>query len=123
MNTRLSSVGTLLFFSMAGTCLAAPPPPSHGVIHFVGNIVEPPCSVGGQSATLSLKACPSLARGNVMSVRPVGTVSSLDNSPVNVRLVADSGKGGRYFNQDYVLEDSAGKPITRGAYLVTLTSP
>ncbi|UZE26226.1 hypothetical protein LOY67_12730 [Pseudomonas sp. B21-056] len=58
-----------------------------------------------------------------MSVRPVGTVSSLDNSPVNVRLVADSGKGGRYFNQDYVLEDSAGKPITRGAYLVTLTSP
>jgi hypothetical protein len=39
-----------------------------------------------------------------------------------VRLVADSGKG-RYYDQRYVLVDSAGKLIQSGNYIITMTSP
>jgi hypothetical protein len=42
---------------------------------------------------------------------------------VNVKLVADSGRGDRFYQQQYALVDGQGKPVTSGQYLITLTSP
>ena len=53
-------------------------------------------------------------------MRSVAPVVSVD-AP-HVRLVADSGKG-RYYDQRYVLVDSAGKLIQSGNYIITMTSP
>ncbi|WP_371913946.1 hypothetical protein [Pseudomonas sp. 35 E 8] len=40
----------------------------------------------------------------------------------HVQRVANSGNG-RYYEQRYVLVDSAGKPIQSGNYVIILTSP
>ncbi|MBU6959759.1 type 1 fimbrial protein [Pseudomonas sp. CVAP len=125
MNGKFFSVGMGLFFSLTGMCFAATPV-AQGVISFHGSIVESSCASSAQVGGLRLDDCPALARGSVISVRsvePVRSVSALDHYNVGVKLVADSGKEGRYYNQQYALVDGSGKPVNSGAYLITLTSP
>jgi hypothetical protein len=57
------------------------------------------------------------------SVETVRSVSALDQSSVNVKLVADRGRNGRYYDQRYELVDGLGMPVRSGTYLITLTSP
>lgn len=56
-------------------------------------------------------------------MQPVATVAALSPSAVKVKLVADSGRSERYYNQQYALVDGAGKAVNSGAYIITLTSP
>lgn len=131
MNSKQVFASVALFLGLNGAVVAATQI-TQGVIRFHGNIVEASCtpsaSVGGsaQGNRLDLSSCPSLARGNdirVNAVGPTSKVTSLNQSPVNVKLLTESGDGGRYFNQQYALVDNAGKPIRSGTYLITLTSP
>ncbi|MBT2372616.1 type 1 fimbrial protein [Pseudomonas fluorescens] len=125
MNLKRLSVVTGLFFIMVGSCGAASQV-GQGVIQFHGSIVEPGCASGVSGTVMELKGCSPASRGsqiNVRSIQPVSSVTALDHSAVNVRLVADSGVGGRYYDQQYMLVDNAGKPVHSGTYLITLTSP
>ena len=71
-------------------------------------------------SVMELRGCAQSSRGSRIEVRSVAPVVSVD-AP-HVRLVADSGKG-RYYDQRYVLVDSAGKLIQSGNYIITMTSP
>jgi type 1 fimbria pilin len=126
MNGKRLSVGISLFFALSGACLAATPL-GQGVIQFHGSIVESSCSSGvGAGSTFEFNGCPTRVRGDSVSARsvePVRSVSALDHSRVGVRLVAEGSKDGRYYDQQYALVDTAGKPVNSGAYLITLTSP
>jgi type 1 fimbria pilin len=126
MNGKCLSVGISLFFALSGGCLAATPS-SQGVIRFHGSIVESGCTSRlGASSTFEFNDCPIKVGGNSVSVRsvePVRSVSALDHSRVGVKLVADSSKDHRYYDQQYALVDDAGRPVNSGAYLITLTSP
>jgi hypothetical protein len=57
------------------------------------------------------------------SISPTASVSAVGQSSVNVKLLADSGREGRYFDQQYVLVDDAGSPVRSGSYLITLSIP
>ncbi|AJO77154.1 MULTISPECIES: hypothetical protein [Pseudomonas] len=131
MGTRLWMASIGVFLGLSGVCTAAPQT-AQGVIYFHGSIEEEPCTpstvpdVSGRGITFNLSQCPTLSRGNEIHVNPVGpsrTVTALDHSAVEVKLVADSGSAGRYYDQQYVLVDKAGKRVESGAYLITLTSP
>jgi hypothetical protein len=72
-----------------------------------------------------MDACPTPSRNidvSVHRVRPKTSLSS-DSTPVKARLVVSSTTEGRYFDQQYALVDRAGKPVTTGNYLVTVTMP
>lgn len=128
MKTQLVLAGVGMFLGLSGVCSAAPQG-VQGTIYFHGSIVEEPCtpsSTGNGAAALHLNRCPQFSRGNdirVQGVGPSSTVTAIGQSPVNVKLVTDSGKAGRYYDQQYALVDGAGKPVTSGTYLITLTSP
>ncbi|MBV6664172.1 type 1 fimbrial protein [Pseudomonas yamanorum] len=114
-----------LLFGVSGVCMAASSA-GQGVIYFHGSIVEPSCTPLAVANGLKLNDCPALARGSAISVRsvePVSSVSALDHSAVSVKLVSDSGRENSYYQQQYSLVDSQGKPVNSGKYLVTLTSP
>lgn len=120
------SVGISLFFAVSGACLAATLA-GQGVIRFQGSIVEPGCtSHVGANSTVELNGCPTSARGsasNAVGVEPVRSVTALDHSRVDVKLVSESSKDGRYYDRQYALVDGAGKPLKSGSYLITLTAP
>ncbi|POA19407.1 hypothetical protein C1886_12745 [Pseudomonas sp. FW300-N1A1] len=126
MNGMRLSVGISLLFALSATCLAATPS-GQGVIRFQGSIVEPGCtSRMGTSSTFEFNGCPTRAGGgsvSVQSVEPVRSVSALDRSRVDVKRVVDRTQDGRYYDQHYALVDGAGKPVTSGAYLITLAYP
>ncbi|WP_192564806.1 type 1 fimbrial protein [Pseudomonas gozinkensis] len=126
MNGKRVSVGISLFFALSGACLAATPS-GQGVIQFHGSIVESGCSSHvGTRSTFEFTGCPNKVSGDSVSVRsvaPVPSVSALDHSRVDVKLVVAGNKDGRYYDQQYALVDAAGKPLNSGAYLITLTSP
>lgn len=122
---RMSAIHVGLLFSLSGACMAASPV-GQGVIYFHGSIIEASCTPLTMADGLKLSNCPSLARGSAISVRnvePVSSVTALDHSAVSVKLVADSGRSGPYYQQQYTLVDGQGKPVNSGKYLVTLTSP
>ncbi|MCE6976536.1 type 1 fimbrial protein [Pseudomonas frederiksbergensis] len=126
MNGKRLSVGISLFCALSGACLAATPS-GQGVIQFHGNIVESSCtSRMGASSMFEFNDCPAKVSGNsvnVRSVEPVRSVTALDHSGVNVKLLAGRSRDGRYYNQQYELVDGGGKPVGSGTYLITLTSP
>jgi hypothetical protein len=126
MNGKRLSVGISLFFALSGVNLAATAS-GQGVIQFHGSIVEPGCtSRVGMSSTVEFNGCPTPLPGSAISVRSVESVrsvSALDHSSVNVKLLADSGRDGHYYDQQYEMVDGAGKPVRSGMYLITLTSP
>ncbi|AZE47383.1 hypothetical protein C4K04_1695 [Pseudomonas chlororaphis] len=128
MSTKLVLAGVGMFLGLSGICSAAPQS-IQGTIYFHGSIVEEPCtpsSTAQGGAALSLRQCPQFSRGNDIRVHGVGpssSVTAIGKSPVNVKLVTDSGKEGRYYDQQYALVDEAGKPVNSGTYLITLTSP
>ena len=118
-NVMRLSVVTGFLALWTGACMAAP----SGVIRFSGSVVTPGCeSVAVGGSALDLKGCPQVSRGSRFDVRAVGSVKALGNAPVNVKLLSDSGDG-RYYDQRYVLVDTAGKPIQSGLYVVTMTAP
>lgn len=115
------------FAAMAGLlCLwasacGAVQPVTHGTIQFSGSIVEAGCATNARSgAVVELTGCASASRGSRLDVRNMAPVASVDAA--HVLLVADSGHG-RYYDQQYVLVDGAGKRIVSGNYVITLTSP
>ncbi|KAA5844189.1 type 1 fimbrial protein [Pseudomonas chlororaphis] len=128
MSTKLVLAGVGMFLGLSGICSAAPQS-IQGTIYFHGSIVEEPCtpsSIAHGGAALSLRQCPQFSRGNDIRVHGVGpssSVTAIGKSPVNVKLVTDSGKEGRYYDQQYALVDEVGKPVNSGMYLITLTSP
>lgn len=131
MNAKQISAVVGLFLGFIGPTYAATTI-AQGVINFHGSIVEAPCSSDthaaqpGSGANFSLNGCPQTARGgsvNINRVQPITTVAALSPSAVKVKLVADSGRSGPYYNQQYALVDGAGKAINSGAYIITLTSP
>lgn len=126
MNGKCFSVGFSLFFALSSASLAATPI-GQGVIQFHGSIVEPSCtSRMGTNSTIQLYKCPTPVLISAISVREVElarSVSAVNNSSVNVKLLAASSREGRYYSQQYELVDDMGKPVRTGAYLITLTWP
>ncbi|TYO70142.1 type 1 fimbrial protein [Pseudomonas sp. CK-NBRI-02] len=97
-----------------------------GVIRFTGNVVESPCTTSFDSTGWRMDACPTPSRNidvSVHPVRPKTSLSSSDSTSVKAKLVFSSTTEGRYFDQQYKLVDRAGKPVTTGNYLVTITMP
>ncbi|HEF4761899.1 TPA: type 1 fimbrial protein [Pseudomonas putida] len=124
MNKKLFSLGTGLFFGLTGMCFATTSM-AQSTVNFSGSVVESSCTPSFNAGGLRLVDCPALARGSaisVSSVEPVRSVSALDHSSVHVKLVADSGNQGSYYNQQYVLVNDFGKRVSSGAYLITVTS-
>ena len=130
MGTKLLLAGVGLFLSLIGASSAAPQT-TQGVISFSGSIVEATCKTGmtgreSLNVTFNLTSCSPLSRGNeihALNVNPSRTVTAINNSSVNVKLIADTGTSQRYYDQQYVLVDGSGTPIRSGMYLITLTSP
>jgi type 1 fimbria pilin len=122
MNGKRIAVGLSLLFALSGACLAAP-----GTIRFQGSIVEPGCqSRVGTDGTFELYECSAQSRAmriEANTLAPTASVSAVGQSSVNVKLLADSGREGRYYDQQFVLMDEAGLPIRSGDYLVTLSMP
>lgn len=125
MNGKRLLVGIILLFALAGVSFAATPL-GQGLIQFHDSIVEPGCtSLTRMSSTFQFNGCPTPVGSavSVRSVESVRSVSLLDHSSVNVKLLAVSGRDGRYYDQQYELVDGTGKPVRSGTYLITLTSP
>ncbi|MNY05757.1 hypothetical protein D3C86_1384870 [compost metagenome] len=122
MNGKRIAAGLSLLFALSGACLAAP-----GTIRFQGSIVEPGCqSRVGTHGTFELYQCPAQSRAmgiEANTIAPTASVSAVGQSSVNVKLLADSGREGRYFDQQYALVDDAGSPVRSGSYLITLSIP
>jgi type 1 fimbria pilin len=122
MNGKRIAAGLSLLFALSGACLAAP-----GTIRFEGSIVEPGCqSRVGTDGTFELYECSAQSRAmgiEANTIAPTASVSAVGQSSVNVKLLADSGRDSRYYDQRFVLMDEAGLPIRSGDYLVTLSLP
>ncbi|MBI6634899.1 type 1 fimbrial protein [Pseudomonas paralactis] len=120
MNVRRVSVMTGLLCLWASACGAAETA-GQGTIRFSGAIVESGCATNAHSGSvMELRGCANVSRGSRFEVRNVAPVASVNAA--HVRLVADSGEG-RYYDQRYLLVDTAGKPIQSGNYIITMTSP
>jgi type 1 fimbria pilin len=125
MKVVLVSTAVGLLLGLSSSCFAAAPV-AQGVIRFTGSIVEANCASSAAGTGLSLRQCPQGSRGGAIDVTRVGSVasvSSLDRSPVKLKLLADSGPSGRYYDQHYAFVDQSGKVITSGTYLITLSVP
>ncbi|MCF5668917.1 type 1 fimbrial protein [Pseudomonas marginalis] len=118
----MSSKGISMFTSLlclwAGVSDAAQTV-GQGTIEFRGSIVEPGCATNARSGSVvELKGCAQANRGSRLEVREMAPVASVNAA--HVRLVADS-VSGRYYDQQYVLVDGAGKRVQSGNYVITLT--
>jgi hypothetical protein len=125
MNVSQVSIGLGLLLSLSGSCFAASPV-AQGLIHFRGAIVEAPCVMSGSNNALALRGCPAVARGvgvDVQRLEPVGSVSSLEPTAPQVKLMVESNEGRGMFARQYALLDAADKPVHSGNYRVTLTYP
>ncbi|MDD2049989.1 type 1 fimbrial protein [Pseudomonas putida] len=125
MNGKLQIASAAILFSLGAVSQAAPPV-AQGEIRFTGSIVESSCSTSFESSGWRMEGCPTLARGtgiHLRQIKPQASLSALDNTAVQVKLVADSGDQGRYYDQQYALVDKLGRPVTSGQYLITLTTP
>lgn len=125
MNEKLRVASVIMLFSLCSVAQAMTPI-AQGEIRFTGSIVESSCTTSTQPGGWRMEGCPALARGtdiDVQQIDPLATVKALDRASEQVRLVADTGNQGRYFDQQYALIDARGNPITTGNYLITLTTP
>lgn len=120
MQSKVLAIGFAVAAAFSSACQA-------GVIDFHGAIVEPACSVQASvDARVELKGCSSASRGaaiEAQSLVPAASATALGGSAVKVRLLADSGPAGRYFDRQYQLLDEAGQPVSSGNYVVTLSMP
>ena len=124
MNRNLFSVGAGLLLTMSGACFGATPFAT-GVIHFQGSITEPPCSTTRHSNGLSFNDCPTAAHAQDIRVQKIEqrqAISSAHNLDVSLKRVKDSGATQPHDNQEYLLVDGAGRPVSTGVYIITLTS-
>lgn len=125
MNGKRWSLGMGLFFVLSGACHAANFS-GQGVIRFHGSIVESGCTFRMGGAMFEFNDCPTKVGDNSISVRrvePVRSVSAIEPSGGNVKLLIGRNHDGRFYNQQYELVDGGGKPVRSGTYVVTLTSP
>lgn len=124
MNWNYFSVGAGLLLTMSGVCYGATPFAS-GVIHFQGSITEPPCSTTRHSNALRFKDCPTVAHTQDMRVQKIEqrqAISSADNLGVSLKRVKNSGATKAYDNQEFLLVDGTGSPVSTGVYIITLTA-
>ncbi|UII69254.1 type 1 fimbrial protein [Pseudomonas sp. HN11] len=120
MSIKGTSVFTSLLCLWAGACGAAQTA-GQGTLEFRGSIVESGCATNThRGSVVELSDCAEASRGSRLEVRQIAPVASA--LAAHVLLVADSGNG-RYYDQQYVLVDSAGELIQSGSYIITLTSP
>lgn len=125
MNVALASAAFGLFFGLSSSCFAGSPG-TQGVIRFTGSITETNCASNAVDTGLNLRQCPQGLRGGAIEITPINpqvSVKGLDPSAVKVKLISDSGRQGRYYDQHYAFVDQSGKPVTSGTYLVTLSVP
>lgn len=125
MNAAFASTAFGLLLGLSSSCFAAAPI-AQGIIHFKGSIVENHCTSSAASSGLNLRQCPQGSRGASIDIARVGTVariSTLDHSAVKLKLLTDSGSQGRYYDQHYAFVDQAGKAVTSGTYLITMSVP
>lgn len=86
-----------------------------GMLRFSGSIVEPSCTTTVAGAGWRMDDCPALARDSV-----VGIQGGDEQAPPAQALRIDRGHS---VDQRYRLVDEHGKPLTRGHYVVVVTSP
>lgn len=125
MNGKFSLVVAIAMLSAFPMCQAETSVGS-GVIRFSGRVVESPCTTSFQANGLRMDACPVPARNidlDVRRVQPKSSLTATDHTPVQAKLVTTRTTLGRYYDQQYTLVDRAGKPVTSGTYLVTVTMP
>ncbi|MGC5700149.1 type 1 fimbrial protein [Pseudomonas sp. NFXW11] len=124
MNVKFAVTAFGLLLGLSSSCFAAAPV-AQGVIRFTGSIVETNCASSAASSGLKLRQCPQGSRGGSIDVQRVDPMarSGLASSRVKVKLLADSGTQGRYYDQRYAFVDQAGKPLVSGTYLITLSVP
>lgn len=124
MNGKRLSVGISLCFTLSGACFGAGPV-TQGTIEFHGSIVEQSCIWhASENSKFELNGCPAVSRTkmiNAIRVEPIIIVTSPDRT--NVKLLATSGRDGRYGDQQYELVDASGTPVLFGKYLITHTIP
>ncbi|MNH20176.1 hypothetical protein D3C79_799350 [compost metagenome] len=89
---------------------------SSGVLQFTGSVVEPSCWGIVEDRGVRVEQCPSSSRGSLIDVQ-----RAENQGGVPVQIVSDGARGGTY--QSYRLLDLNGKPLSRGNYVVVLTSP
>lgn len=117
MQSKVLAMGLVVAAVFSSACQA-------GVINFHGAIVEPACSAQASAgARVDLTGCPPAGRAADVVAQPLSSLTSLGGSAVKVRLVAESGPAGRYFDRQYQLLDEAGQPVSSGDYVVTLSMP
>ncbi|MHC8354576.1 type 1 fimbrial protein [Pseudomonas sp. LB3P81] len=113
------SAAMSLCFTLNSACHAAPPM-AQGTIRFQGAIVERGCSAAmGKPSTLMLNACPTPAGTPTVNVHGIDPISAR----ANLKLVSDSGREARYYDQQFEIVDSSGAPVRSGNYLITMTLP
>ena len=97
------------------------------MISITGRVFAAGCDVSGRpGGVIALADCPSASRGTIISarnVKPIASVAALEGAAAEVRIVQDSDRNQRYYDQQYVLVSEAGTPIDSGTYLITLASP
>lgn len=97
--------------------------PAEGVISFKGRVFGAACDPSNTAgAVMTLKSCPAISRSNIINVRSVGSGNGLEQAAPKATLLHDSGAGGNYYDQHYLLVNQAGEPLRSGAYLVTFIS-
>ena len=117
MQSKVLAIGFVVAAAFSSACQA-------GVINFHGAIVEPACSVQASAgARVDLRNCPPAGRAADVVAQSSSSVTALSGSAVKVRLLADSGPAGRYFDRQYQLLDEAGQPVSSGDYVVTVSMP
>ncbi|MCJ7957642.1 MAG: type 1 fimbrial protein [Pseudomonas sp.] len=123
MNSVFASAACGLLLGLSCSSFAATPV-AHGVISFTGRIMEDNCTSSAGSSGLNMSQCPQASRGGAIEVQRIDPQTrALDHSIVKVKLLADSGRQGRYYDQQYAFVDQSGKAVTSGAYLITLSVP
>jgi len=86
-----------------------------GMLRFSGSIVEPSCTTTVASSGWRMDNCPALARDSVIGILGVD-----EQAPPAQAARSDQGHS---VDQSYRLIDDHGKPLTRGQYVVVVTSP
>ncbi|WP_248918601.1 hypothetical protein [Pseudomonas entomophila] len=88
---------------------------SSGVLQFTGSIVEPSCRGGAGDWGVRLDECPSGTLGSHIDVQ------SVESQGETVQIISN-GTLGRT-SHSYRLVDASGKQLSKGSYVVILTSP
>jgi hypothetical protein len=92
-------------------------------IQFRGVIVGESCAASNEGKGFALRGCAALARGNVISMDAVHSISLVELQAVHLKLVRETDEGQNTFSQQFTVVNPDNVPVKSGAYVVTITSP